>query len=75
MSTNPFDAAAPPAPQGLERAGEAWPFLKTVAVFFQAIGEGLAAHRRYQMLVTRGVPPDKAVGIAFDATFGKRRCG
>jgi hypothetical protein len=74
MSTNPFDAAAPAAPQAVERAGEVWPFLKTVAVFFRAISEGLAAHRRYQMLVARGVPPEKAVGIAFDATFGKRRC-
>jgi hypothetical protein len=71
MSTKPFNAALD-TPHELECAGEPWPLRKTVAVFFQAIGEGLAAHRRYHMLVTRGVPADRAVGIAFNETFGKR---
>jgi hypothetical protein len=71
MSTKPFDVALD-APRDLVSAGEPWPFRKTVAVFFQAIGEGLAAQRRYQMLVARGVPADHAAGIAFNETFGQR---
>jgi hypothetical protein len=71
MSTKPCDVALD-APQALNSAGDPWPLHKTLAVFFQAIGEGLAAHRRYQTLVARGVPAEEAVGIAFNETFGKR---
>jgi hypothetical protein len=71
MSTKPFDAALN-TPQDFDSAGEAWPLRKTLAVFFQAIGEGLAAHRRYHALVVRGVPAEQAVGIVFKETFGKR---
>jgi hypothetical protein len=71
MSTKPFDVALD-TPQGLNGADEPFPLHKTLALFFQAIGEGLAAHRRYQTLVARGVPAEEAVGIAFNETFGKR---
>ena len=71
MSTKPFEVA-PDTPWSLSSAGQAWPLRKTLAVFFQAIGEGFAAHRRYHTLVARGVPAEEAVGIAFNETFGKR---
>jgi hypothetical protein len=71
MSTKPFDGALD-APRRLNSAGEPRPLHNTVALFFRAIGEGLAAQCRYQTLVARGVPADQAVGIAFNETFGKR---
>ena len=71
MSTHPFDAALA-TPQKLAGAGASRSFCKTIAVFFEAIGEGLAAHRRYQMLLSRGLPANRAAGIAFNETFRKR---
>jgi hypothetical protein len=72
MSTNPSSAVLEPQ-RGSQRADEPRPWRKTVALVVQAIGEGLAAHRRYEMLVARGVPLNRAVGIAFEEAFRQRR--
>jgi hypothetical protein len=72
MSINPTSAVLQ-SQRGSQPADEPRPWRKTAALFFQAIGEGLAAHRRYEMLVARGVPPNRAVAIAFEETCGQRR--
>jgi hypothetical protein len=74
MSTKPSSAVLE-SRRDSRPADEPRPWRKTVALFFQAIGDGLAAHRRYEMLVARGVPPNRAVGIAFEKTFGQRWSG
>ena len=71
MSTKPFDAPQT-TPRKLAGAAAPRSFRNTIAVFFQAIGEGHEAYRRYQLLLGRGLPADRAAGIAFNETFAKR---
>jgi hypothetical protein len=72
MTTKPFGAVLE-SQRGSQPADEPRPWRKTIALFVQAIGEALAAHRRYEMLVARGVPPQRAVGIAFGEISGRLR--
>jgi hypothetical protein len=69
MSTKPFDLALDLANSETRRLPRTW--LESVVTFVQAFREGLAAHRRYQTFVARGVPADQAVEMTFKATFGK----
>ena len=44
-------------------------FARTLRVYWNALGDGLAAARAYNELMRRGVPHDAAVRQIFDAHF------
>jgi hypothetical protein len=44
-----------------DQAPATWPMLATLHAMWDAWGEALAAHRRYEHLRSRGVPHDTAI--------------
>ena len=57
-------ATSPPGLFVLPTAASAWPMLAALAAMGEAVREGLAAHREYEDLRSRGMPHDSALRAA-----------
>jgi hypothetical protein len=63
-ATHPHAAHHATSPPGLfvrPTAASAWPMLAALAAMGEALSEGLAAHREYEELRSRGMPHDSAL--------------
>jgi hypothetical protein len=62
-ATHPHAAHRATSPPGLfvPPALSAWPILAALAAMGEALREGLAAHREYEELRSRGMPHDTAL--------------
>jgi hypothetical protein len=66
-ATHPHAAYRATSPPGLfvpPTTLSAWPMLAAVAAMGEALREGLAAHREYEELRSRGMPHDTALRTA-----------
>ena len=71
MSNDGFDAALDFMPAAERRPGLG--LFAFAAVMLEAIRQGLAASRRYESLVARGVPHAEAAAAAFTEFHGNGR--
>jgi hypothetical protein len=65
----PHDPDSERKPSGPVAAGEPRALWKSLADVVAGIREGLAAHRRYETLRARGVPPQRAAAMAVEDSF------